>query len=284
MVRAPRDSCAASTGRSSTPNSPKKNARSRSRSLAAIPKDGRRGADRQGMGADIVDVNMGLSGAEDREAQRGLQPDARAGSLRPRSFPPMTRAVKIPVTVKMRAGWNDAERNAPVLAKMVEDAGASAIAVHGRDCSPKLQRIGRLESRCRHRRPAHHSSLRQWRLHRASRSSRGCAGASRACWSDEGVLRNPWILSQAADMVAKAGAPREVTLEDRGRFLFEYIELLTHERVHEDTAFRHVAPGLPPVKPEDTIDGSSTSCARSDPGIPKGLINGSHSSHRDQHR
>ena len=44
----------------------------------------------------------------------------------------MTRAVNIPVTVKMRAGWNDEERNAPILARTVEDAGAAAIAVHGR--------------------------------------------------------------------------------------------------------------------------------------------------------
>src|SRR5438045_4950736 len=44
----------------------------------------------------------------------------------------MTKAVKIPVTVKMRAGWNDEERNAPALARMVEDAGAAAVTVHGR--------------------------------------------------------------------------------------------------------------------------------------------------------
>src|SRR3979490_3271843 len=44
----------------------------------------------------------------------------------------MTKAVRIPVTVKMRAGWNDDDRNAPTLARMVQDAGASAIAVHGR--------------------------------------------------------------------------------------------------------------------------------------------------------
>ena len=44
----------------------------------------------------------------------------------------MTKAVRIPVTVKMRAGWNDANRNAPTLAKMVEDAGAAAVTVHGR--------------------------------------------------------------------------------------------------------------------------------------------------------
>ena len=40
--------------------------------------------------------------------------------------------MKIPVTVKMRKGWDDGEINAPELAKRVEDAGASAIAIHGR--------------------------------------------------------------------------------------------------------------------------------------------------------
>jgi tRNA-dihydrouridine synthase len=56
-----------------------------------------------------------------------------------------------------------------------------------------------------------------------------------------GVLRNPWILAQAADLAA-GRPPREVTLADRGRFLLEYIELLTGERVHEAYGFRHVAP------------------------------------------
>ena len=47
-----------------------------------------------------------------------------------------------------------------------------------------------------------------------------------------GVLRNPWILAQAADL-AEGRAPREVTPADRGRFLLEYIELLLTERVHD---------------------------------------------------
>jgi tRNA-dihydrouridine synthase B len=44
----------------------------------------------------------------------------------------MAKAVKIPVTVKMRAGWDADAINAPDLAKRVEDAGAAAVAVHGR--------------------------------------------------------------------------------------------------------------------------------------------------------
>ena len=44
----------------------------------------------------------------------------------------MTRAVRIPVTVKMRAGWDADEVNAPDLARRMEDAGAAAVSVHGR--------------------------------------------------------------------------------------------------------------------------------------------------------
>jgi tRNA-dihydrouridine synthase len=53
-----------------------------------------------------------------------------------------------------------------------------------------------------------------------------------------GVLRNPWILAQAADLVAGRPA-RPVTLEDRGRFLLDYIDLLLHERVDETRALTH---------------------------------------------
>src|SRR5213078_2402621 len=85
----------------------------------------------EGMGADIVDVNMGCPVPKIAKHNAGCslmrEPQHAAGVIAA-----MSKAVKIPVTVKMRAGWNDGERNAPTLARMVEDAGAAAIAVHGR--------------------------------------------------------------------------------------------------------------------------------------------------------
>ena len=44
----------------------------------------------------------------------------------------VTRAVSLPVTVKIRAGWDEAHRNAVEVALAVEEAGASLVAVHGR--------------------------------------------------------------------------------------------------------------------------------------------------------
>src|ERR1700719_4736155 len=85
----------------------------------------------EGMGADIVDVNMGCPVPKIAKHHAGcslMREPTHAASV----IAAMTKAVRIPVTVKMRAGWNDDDRNAPTLARMVEDAGASAVAVHGR--------------------------------------------------------------------------------------------------------------------------------------------------------
>src|SRR6187431_1734119 len=85
----------------------------------------------EGMGADIVDVNMGCPVPKIAKHNAGCslmrEPHHAATVIQA-----MTSAVKIPVTVKMRAGWNDAARNAPDLARRVRDAGAAAVTIHGR--------------------------------------------------------------------------------------------------------------------------------------------------------
>ena len=82
-------------------------------------------------GADIVDVNMGCPVPKISKHNAGcslMRDPGHAADI----VAAMVKAVKIPVTVKMRAGWNDTQVNAPELARMVEAAGASAVAVHGR--------------------------------------------------------------------------------------------------------------------------------------------------------
>jgi nifR3 family TIM-barrel protein len=82
-------------------------------------------------GPDIIDVNMGCYA--DAVALHG----AGAGLLCTpekigRIFSRLTRSVKIPVTGKIRLGWDEASRNYLEVAKILEDNGASLIAVHGR--------------------------------------------------------------------------------------------------------------------------------------------------------
>src|SRR4026209_1184632 len=90
----------------------------------------------EGMGADIVDVNMGCpipKIAKHNAGCRVMPEPFHAASV----ISAMAKAVKIPVTVKMRAGWNDDERNAPELARRVQDAGARAVTVHGRTAAQR---------------------------------------------------------------------------------------------------------------------------------------------------
>jgi tRNA-dihydrouridine synthase B len=185
----------------------------------------------EGLGADIVDVNMGCPVPKIAKHHAGcslMREPEHAASV----IGAMAKAVKIPVTVKMRAGWNDANRNAPTLAKMVEDAGAAAIAIHGRTAEQS------------------YSGFADWTIvaEIAKHLSIPVFGSGDCVEPEQiigrirqgidgvlvgrGVLRNPWILAHAQQLAAGA-TPKPVTLQDRGRFLLDYVDLLLHERVRE---------------------------------------------------
>ena len=85
----------------------------------------------QGNGADIIDINFGCPV---RKVVGQL-----AGSALMREVPLATKlmeatvkAVDVPVTVKMRMGWDHADLNAPELARIAEDLGIKMVTVHGR--------------------------------------------------------------------------------------------------------------------------------------------------------
>ncbi len=83
------------------------------------------------LGADIIDINYGcpVKKVVNGMAGSALMKDE---DLASRIVDAVVRAVKIPVTVKMRMGWNRENLNAPSLAKKCEDLGAKMITIHGR--------------------------------------------------------------------------------------------------------------------------------------------------------
>jgi tRNA-dihydrouridine synthase B len=185
----------------------------------------------EGMGADIVDVNMGCPVPKIAKHNAGcslMREPEHAASV----IGAMARAVKIPVTVKMRAGWNDSERNAETVAQMVQDAGARAVTVHGRTAAQSYtgtadwDLVARVASRLEI--PVFGSGDCVTPEQIVARLSTGIAGVL----VGRGVLRNPWILAQAADLLAGRAA-REVSLAERGQFLLDYIELLKGERLRD---------------------------------------------------
>ncbi|MEM9633989.1 MAG: tRNA dihydrouridine synthase DusB [Pseudomonadota bacterium] len=84
-----------------------------------------------GLGADVIDINMGCpakkvtSGYSGSALMRDLD---HALTL----IEATVAAVDVPVTLKMRLGWDDKSLNAPELAKRAENAGVQLITVHGR--------------------------------------------------------------------------------------------------------------------------------------------------------
>ena len=82
-------------------------------------------------GAQLIDINMGCPAKKVCNAWAGSalmrEPDLVA-----RIVGAVVRAVDVPVTLKIRTGWDAAHRNAPEIARIAEDAGIAALAVHGR--------------------------------------------------------------------------------------------------------------------------------------------------------
>ena len=183
------------------------------------------------MGANIVDVNMGCPVPKIAKHHAGcslMREPAHAASI----IAAMAKAVRIPVTVKMRKGWDDREINAPELARRVEDAGAQAITIHGRtakqsysgdadwDFVTSVAKTVKI--------PVFGSGDCVEPEDIVSKMRSGVSGV----YVGRGVLRNPWILAQARDLMAGVPA-RSITLEERGQFLLDYMNLLLTENVPE---------------------------------------------------
>jgi len=83
------------------------------------------------LGADIIDINFGcpVKKVVNGFAGSALMKDE---DLATRIMERVVKAVKIPVTMKMRLGWNYENLNAPSLAKKAENAGIKMLTVHGR--------------------------------------------------------------------------------------------------------------------------------------------------------
>lgn len=228
----------------------------------------------ESLGADIVDVNMGCPVPKIAKHDAGcslMREPAHAAGI----VAAMAKAVRIPVTVKMRAGWNEEAINAPDLAKRVEDAGAAAVAVHGRTGAQS------------------YSGQSDWSLiERVAETVTIPVLGSGDCIEPEqilarmgsgnvsgvlvgrGVLRNPWILAQARALI-EGRTVRAVSHAERGRFLLEYMSLLLSEGVEEREGFRHRVQG-PEAKAQGRERWVINKLRALVSWYSKGLDNGSH--------
>ncbi|WP_376694158.1 tRNA dihydrouridine synthase DusB [Wenzhouxiangella sp. EGI_FJ10409] len=104
-------------------------------------------------GAEIIDINMGCPAKKVCKAWAGsalMRDEALVGRI----LEAVVAAVDVPVTLKIRTGWDSAHRNGPTVARIAEESGIVALAVHGRTRDQKYQgraeydTIAEIVSRC----------------------------------------------------------------------------------------------------------------------------------------
>jgi len=193
----------------------------------------------QEAGADIVDVNCGCPAK--KVVGRG------AGSSLLRDLPhlavilrEMRRRITIPLTIKIRTGWDDNSIVAVEVGKLAEDCGVEAIAIHGRTrmqgysgfanwdiIAQVKQAVSIPVIGCGDvRQPA--DAIRRFR-------ETGVDGVM----IGRGAMANPWIFRQTAEAM-RGETPYRPTLYDKRDVLLEYFDLMLAECPTETAAMGKV--------------------------------------------
>jgi putative TIM-barrel protein, nifR3 family len=183
------------------------------------------------MHPDIIDINMGCP--VPKVALR-----AQAGSALLKDpikvfdiVSSVVKAVPVPVTVKIRSGWDQNHINAVEIAKVVEQAGAKAIAVHGRTRSQG------------------YSGKADWNIIKQVKQAvtipvigngdvRSCYDAKKmldetgcdAVMIGRGVLGNPWLIKECIDYIENGKIPKKVSIDEKYNMILYHIHLLEQQK------------------------------------------------------
>jgi nifR3 family TIM-barrel protein len=178
----------------------------------------------EAMGFDFVDVNMGcpakkiVSGGGGSALMRDLRlAESILGAIR--------AAVSIPLTIKIRAGWNDECLNAPEVAKAGEASGAVLVSVHARTKAdayrPGIREDLLVETKRAVAIPVvANGDIRDAAGARALLARTGCDGVM----SGRGAVANPWLLREIA-----TGDRSVPTPERSRRWILDHFSILCEE-------------------------------------------------------
>lgn len=176
---------------------------------------------------DIIDINMGCP-----VPKVALHSDAGSGLLKNPTkvkeiVEAVTKAVNIPVTVKIRSGWDSDSINAIEIAKIIEEAGASAITIH-----PRTRAQG-------------YSGKADWSIIKKVKESVNIPvignGDIKSCYDAEkmlietncdaimigrGLLGNPWLIRDTINYLEKKEEPINVSLHEKIEMIKKHLDLL----------------------------------------------------------
>jgi tRNA-dihydrouridine synthase B len=138
----------------------------------------------------------------------------------------MVNAVKIPVTAKMRLGWDDANLTAPDLARALEDAGVAAVFVHGRTREQgfsgqvNLAGIRQVVAAVRQIPVIGNGDVTTPEAARHMIDQTGCAGVS----IGRGAFYDPWIFRRTRHLLTTGELLPEPSFEERVRVMCRHLD------------------------------------------------------------
>jgi nifR3 family TIM-barrel protein len=199
----------------------------------------------EALGISSVDINMGcpvrkvcrVGGGASMMTELGRTAELVKG---------MVDAVKIPVTAKMRLGWDDENLTAPDLARALEDVGVAAIFVHGRTREQgfggtvNLAGIRAVVAAVKSIPVIGNGDVTTPQAARVMFEQTGCAGVS----IGRGAFYNPWIFLHTRQFLDTGVLPPEPAFEERVRVMCRHLDLMV-EVFGEELGcrmFRKVAP------------------------------------------
>jgi nifR3 family TIM-barrel protein len=158
----------------------------------------------------------------------------------------MVEAVKIPITAKMRLGWDDQNLTAPDLARALEDAGVAAIFVHGRTRAQgfsgtvNLKGIAAVVAAVKKIPVIGNGDVTTPQAAAKMFDETGCAGVS----IGRGAFYNPWIFLHTRQFLDTGEAPPEPGFDERIRVMCRHLDLMVQVfgEEHGCRMFRKVAP------------------------------------------
>lgn len=189
----------------------------------------------QSHGASVIDINMGCPVEKVCQRRGGaalLREPERAVMLAKH----VVRAVDVPVTVKMRLGWDDGAMVAPRLAAALEDVGVAAITIHGRTAQQGfggrvgLEGIGEVVRAVRRIPVIGNGDVRLPADAKAMIDRTGCAGVM----IGRAALWDSWIFRDTHALLTEGCVPAEVSVAERVAFMndhFAHLLRLRGERI-----------------------------------------------------
>jgi nifR3 family TIM-barrel protein len=199
----------------------------------------------ESLGAASVDINMGCPVRKVCRVGGGsammTETDKTVRLVRG-----MVEAVKIPVTAKMRLGWDEENITAPDLARALEDAGVAAVFVHGRTRQQgfagtiNLDGIRAVVQAVRAIPIIGNGDVTTPESARLMLERTGCAGVS----IGRGAFYNPWIFQHTRQFLDTGALPPEPSFEERVRVMRRHLELMIEVfgETHGCRIFRKIAP------------------------------------------